>query len=253
MHALILDAGLENWHDFEIRSRNEIVALLRAIGAQHKLIRILIRGESEVCLSAILEVDAGNGSVVLDGSIDNEQNRRIVNAGSVSFETALDKIRILFTCEHVEECVHQNRPAFKIAVPPSMIRLQRREHYRMTTPVGNPVRVIIALPAELGGGNCAFPLADISCGGVAILDKELILGDGIGNKYGACRIELPMEGTVTTSLQIRNVVALTLLNNKSNRRLGCQFINIERPMLTRVQRYITKLERERNARLNGLG
>eukprot|EP01035_Chromulina_nebulosa_P014772 gene14772-biopygen12585 len=39
----------------------------------------------------------------------------------------------------------------------------------MSTPVSNPVRVVIPLPAELGGGSTSFPLADISCGGIAIL------------------------------------------------------------------------------------
>jgi c-di-GMP-binding flagellar brake protein YcgR len=64
---------------------------------------------------------------------------------------------------------------------------------------------------------------------------------------------LPDVGAIVTTLQIRNSLDMTLLNNKSNRRLGCQFIDIPRPMLAQVQRYITKLERERNARLAGLG
>jgi c-di-GMP-binding flagellar brake protein YcgR len=45
---------------------------------------------------------------------------------------------------------------------------------------------------------------------------------------------------------------MTLLNNKTNHRLGCAFVDISRGNLAAVQRYITKLERERNARLAGL-
>ena len=45
---------------------------------------------------------------------------------------------------------------------------------------------------------------------------------------------------------------MTLLNNKTNRRLGCEFTDIQRSMLAYVQRYITKLERERNARIAGM-
>jgi len=114
------------------------------------------------------------------------------------------------------------------------------------------VRVVIPLPAEMGGGTNTFPLADISCGGIAILDNKMLLGDTIGRNYADCRIDLPEIGNVTTSLQIRNALDLTLLNNKSNRRLGCQFVDIPRGMLSMVQRYITKLERERNARIAGL-
>jgi c-di-GMP-binding flagellar brake protein YcgR len=88
---------------------------------------------------------------------------------------------------------------------------------------------------------------------VAILDNKLQLNNTIGQTFENCRIELPEIGPVTTSLQVRNSLDITLLNNKSNRRLGCQFIDMSRASAAGVQRYITKLERERNARLAGLG
>jgi hypothetical protein len=51
---------------------------------------------------------------------------------------------------------------------------------------------------------------------------------------------------------VRNLMNITMLNNKTNRRLGCEFVGISRGNLAAVQKYITKLERERNARLAGL-
>jgi c-di-GMP-binding flagellar brake protein YcgR len=248
-----IEAELENWHDFEVESRKEIIALLRSIGEKNQLIRMLVHGESDVCVTSILEVDADNNAVILDCSINPDQNHRILGARALSYETTLDKIRILFASERVEQCRYQGSPALKIALPTSLIRLQRREYYRMNTPVTNPVRAVIPLPEDLGGGTSSFPLADISCGGVAILDNKLLLGDSMGKKFDDCRIELPEIGTVVTSLQVRNMIDLTLLNNKTNRRLGCQFLDMQRGALNAVQRYITKLERERNARIAGLG
>lgn len=253
MHPHILDSALENWHDFEVESRREIIALLRGIGEKNQLIRMVIHGDIDVCVTSILAVDADHDQVILDRSINQDQNRRILAATGIAFETTLDKIRILFSSEQVEECTYEGNTALKIVLPPSLIRLQRREFYRMGTPVSNPVRVVVPLPPELGGGTLPFPLADISCGGIAILDNKLILGDdAVGKEYAGCRIELPEIGIVTTSLQVRNSLDMTLLNNKSNRRLGCQFIDLPRGMLAYVQRYITKLERERNARMAGL-
>ena len=133
-----------------------------------------------------------------------------------------------------------------------MIRLQRREFYRMSTPVSNPVKVTIPVPYELGGGNAVLPLSDISCGGVCIFDNKFTLGNTIGKNYPNCRIELPEIGIVTTTLQVRNSIDMTLLNNKANRRLGCQFLDMPRASAAAVQRYITRLERERNARIAGL-
>ena len=245
---------LENWHDYRVESRKEIIGLLRNIGDKHQLLTMLIKGQADVCVTSVLGVDADTGAVYLDCSINSEQNRRIGAAERISFETSLDKIRILFVAEDgVEATTFEGNAAFKMALPDSMIRLQRREYYRMPTPVSNPVRAVIPMPFELGGGSNIFPLADISCGGIAILDNKLLLGNTIGNTYEGCKIELPEIGTVATTLRVRNSLDLTLLNSKTNRRLGCEFIDISRGNLANVQRYITKLERERNARLAGLG
>ncbi|QJD89378.1 flagellar brake protein [Duganella dendranthematis] len=251
MYPHFQDAELENWHDFEVESRREIIALLRGIGEKNQLIRMLIKGEADVCVTSILDVDEAAQAVYLDCSIDQDQNRRVLASRQLSFETTLDKVRILFAAENVEATTYEGNPAFKIAIPATLIRLQRREFYRIGTPVSNPVRVLIALPAELGGPT-SFPLADISCGGISILDNKMILGNAVGKEYPDCRIDLPEVGAVATALQVRNSLDLTLLNNKSNRRLGCEFRNISRGALATVQRYITKLERERNARIAGL-
>jgi c-di-GMP-binding flagellar brake protein YcgR len=248
----ITDAELEAWHDYEVESRREIVALLRQIAEKNQLVRVLIKGEADVCVTSILDVDPDTNTVTLDRPVSRDQIERMVAAGAVRCETSLDKIRILFGADGLREISYDGGTAIRANIPASLIRLQRREYYRMATPVSNPVRVTIPLPAELGGTLEIFPLADISCGGIAVLDNKQILGTTIGATFAGCRLDLPEIGPVMTSLQIRNSLDLTLLNNKTNRRLGCQFVDISRGNLAAVQRYITKLERERNARLAGL-
>jgi c-di-GMP-binding flagellar brake protein YcgR len=246
------DAELENWHDYEVQSRREIVALLRQIGEKKQLIRMKIKGEADVCVTSILDVDGDEGLFILDRSINREQNDRIVQARGVLCETYLDKIRILFSVSSVRDADFKGSGALVAEIPASLIRLQRREYYRMPTPVTHPVPALVPMPFELGGGNASFPLADISCGGVALLDNKMILNSTIGQTFTNCRIELPEIGTVTTSLQVRNALDVTMLNNKTSRRIGCMFVDISRGNMAAVQRYITKLERERNARLAGL-
>jgi c-di-GMP-binding flagellar brake protein YcgR len=248
----ITDAELEAWHDYEVKSSREIVALLRQISEKNQLIRVLIKGEADVCVTSLLEVDPDTNTMVLDRPVSHDQMVRIAAAGAVRCETSLDKIRILFGAGGLREISYQGGTALRADIPPALIRLQRREYYRMATPVSNPVRVTIPLPAELGGKMEVFPLADISCGGIAILDNKQILSANTGDTFAGCRLDLPEIGPVMTSLQIRNSLDVTLLNNKTNRRLGCEFVDISRGNLAAVQRYITKLERERNARLAGL-
>lgn len=246
------NAGMDNWHNYEVHAPREIVSLLRAIQNKKQLIRMLIKGEADVCVTTILDVDTASGMLTLDCSPNAEQNRRVLASGRIAFETTLDKIRILFHIEGLEAAQFEGSPAFTAPLPASLIRLQRREYYRMSTPVTNPVKVTIPMPFESGGGTQSFPLADISCGGIAMLDHKLTLDNTIGLNYPNCRIDLPDIGLVTMTLQVRNSLDLTLLNNKTNRRLGCEFRDLSRASLAAVQRYITFLERERNARVAGL-
>eukprot|EP01030_Chromulinospumella_sphaerica_P010027 gene10027-9835_t len=248
----IIDIALEaGVFVHESRDLVEIISLLRGIGAKKQLIRMLIQGENDVCVTSILDVDEDSNTVILDTAVDTAQNKRILSASRLSFETSLDKVRILFAADGASATTYGGSPAYRIPVPASLIRLQRREYYRIATPVSNPVRVLLKLPEELGGPT-SFPLADISCGGIAILDNKMVLGEAIGREFKECKLELPEIGPVITDLQVRNSLDLTLLNNKSNRRLGCEFMNISRGNLAAVQRYITRLERERNARIAGL-
>jgi c-di-GMP-binding flagellar brake protein YcgR len=245
-------AQLENWHNFKIGAPREIIAILRSIGEKNQLVRMLISGEADVAVTSILHIDPDAGVVYVDVPIDPSQGKRALAVRGLMFETTLDKIRIMFEAPGITETTYKGGNAYKFKIPESVVRLQRREYYRMETPVTNPVRVTITLPEELGGDMHAFPLSDISCGGVAILDPKLILDVTVSKNYENCRIDLPDVGLVTTTLQVRSSHEITLLNAKQNRRVGCEFINISRGNLAGVQRYITKLERERNARVAGL-
>lgn len=250
----LYELELQNWHDYEVTSRREIVSLLKSIGEKKQLIRMLVHGEADVCVTSLLDIDPDTDTVILDCAVTPAQNARALAATGLAFETTLDKIRILFAADKLSQVSYKGSPALSMPIPDSLIRLQRREYYRMPTPVSNPVRALVPLPFDLGGGVHAFPLADISCGGIAILDNKLQLGEtAIGAQFEDVKIELPEIGTVTTNLQIRNLMNITLLNNKTNRRLGCEFVGISRGNLAAVQKYITRLERERNARLAGLG
>ena len=120
------DAELESWHDYEVHSRREIVALLRQLAEKNVLIRMLIKGESDVCVTTVLAVDEDDGTILLDRSIERAQNERIVGAPRVKCETSLDKIRILFAAEGLAETTYRGDAALRADIPPTMIRLQRR-------------------------------------------------------------------------------------------------------------------------------
>ena len=179
-------------------------------------------------------------------------NQRVVEAPRVSFDGLLDKIGIQFSSSSVQRCVFESRPALQFSIPTNLIRLQRREYYRINTPLSTPLLALIPVHVGERTEMAKLPLVDISCGGIAILDEKKLLDNTTGLTYEHCKLDLPSIGLVDVILQIRNSQDLVLLNNKTNRRVGCQFINMSNSVLSSIQRYIMKLERERNAKLTGI-
>ncbi|RZI42082.1 flagellar brake protein [Herbaspirillum sp. HC18] len=248
--------GMEDVSPYQVHSRREIIGLLRSMQERNQLVTMQADGGAEAVVTSVLEVDEDSGIVVIDRAPSATVNNRILKSENVSFETVLDSIRILFFSTKVKECLYDNLPALYIAIPQSLIRLQRRESFRVPTPVATPVRCTIRIPADdvagTTGTTIVVTLKDISAGGIGIIDEKKLLDNTIGRVYKDCRIDIPGGTAVTVNLQVRNSIDLTLTSGKAIRKIGCMFVDLPSSMLAAIQRYITKLERERNAKATGL-
>ena len=132
------------------------------------------------------------------------------------------------------------------------MRLQRREYYRLTAPSSQSLKCRI--PVAHGHGDhatIAANIIDISGGGLAVMVPPERINFESGMEFPDCRVDLPEVGILTTTIQIRTLFDLTLNSGGQVRRAGCQFINLPGSMLTLVQRYIIKVERQRKARETG--
>ena len=243
----------EDLAQYKVYSRREIISLLRAMKDRGQLVGMRAEGGDNV-VTSILNIDETEGLVVVDRAPSKLVNQRILDSEHVTFETVLDSIRILFFTDQVQECMYEDAPTLCAPIPQSLIRLQRREHYRVPTPVASPVRCAVPVPLEDGQGtNTVFVvLKNISGGGIGVIDEKKELDNTIGVVYKNCRIEIPGGPPVIGSLQVRNSLDQSLPSGKSVRRIGFMFVDLPKNMLATVQRYITKLERERNAKATGL-
>lgn len=239
--------------DYEVRSRREIGNILRRLGECKQLIQLRIEGSTDAIVTSVLAVDDRRGQAIIDCAPNPAINQRIIASGPIFFETVLSNIRILFQAGGAQACQYQNGPALRIAIPSVLIRLQRREFYRVATPSANPLLCEFHVPQAQGGERIiGVALQNISAGGIAVIDEQKLLNPTIGFIYQDCRIALPRAAQVVTALEIRNLRELTLANGKNIRRLGCRFVDLPSTMLTAVQRYITQLEREQNAKNTGM-
>ncbi|TAL91008.1 MAG: flagellar brake protein [Candidimonas sp.] len=236
-----------------ITSQLEILALLGSLKEQKGLILMRLHDSAQAIVTTILDIDAKNSSIIIDNSSRETFNQRATTVERIRFEATLNKIRIAFSSAQASPCVLDNRPALRVAFPQSMIRVQRRDAYRIDLLSGKPVTCNIPLPAAATAKarNVTLEIKDISSGGIALVDNERLLGEATGVFFKDCHIEFPGVGAISTTLRVVRSIEEPLVDDKKRRVLGCQFINLPNPMMILVLRYIGMMERRSNAKWQG--
>ena len=238
----ILDEGDPD--KYSINWKKEIVYILRAVMEKGELVSTHFDHGESFFLTAILEVDAAEEEVFLDFGANDALNRKILNSDKIIFVTAHDKVRVQFVANRVEKTRFEGRDAFKIELPESLIKLQRREYFRVATPIVNPLKCII--PAE-NHRKIEMVVVDISIGGIGVALPSIDEPIERGMVFHGCHLALPDIGNIVTSMEVRNLFEATLRNGQKSKRAGCQFIDLPANMQSMIQRYIIKVERERRA------
>jgi c-di-GMP-binding flagellar brake protein YcgR len=230
---------------YRVESEVEVAYILRGLLKCAAPITGYFNKGHEFVVTAVLSVLTEQRQVILDTGAAHETNTRILQNSPIRFVCNQDGVRIQFEARKVDSVMFEGKPAFKIALPDNLTKYQRREYYRLLTPVANPVRCEIPVAdAE----PCNLTVSDISLGGLCLVGELAILSPPIGTIFRACRVPLPDIGTLRVDLALRNTYLVTLKNGAASRRTGCQFVNLGPAQEAMVQRYIIRQERERRAR-----
>lgn len=248
--AELLDPG--DYSQFLLRNQTEILFVLRALVGKGANITVYFNEGKHFLLTTLLVVD--EATIILDYGSSEDMNRKALEAEKLFCATQQEQVRIQFILRGLKKVKHEGRPAFSAAFPDSLLRLQRREFFRLNLPLLRPLRCIV--PVTLPDGSqepIEVKVADISGGGVAIVAPPEDMGFEPDAEFSNCRLELPEVGFVVTTLKVCAVFEMALRNGSIVKRAGCKFINLPGAMMNQVQRYITKVERERKARESGLG
>ncbi|MCE9638735.1 MAG: flagellar brake protein [Betaproteobacteria bacterium] len=231
-----------DYHQYAVGSRLEISQILHAIMRQAALITASIG--DDFFLTSIVQIDDAAGCLMLECERNGRFADRILSRQRLLCSTTLEKIKIQFVCEDIALATCEGRDAFRIALPQDLLRLQRREYFRMATPVTVPVKCTMTVPHNDGNTNVQLSLVDISCGGIAMLTPPELFTPALGAVYD-CGIHLPGTAVLRTRVQARNAFMMNLANGKSVQRSGFAYVDLRESMLSIVQRYILALERQR--------
>ena len=235
---------------YQVRSALEIGKILRGLIAHRALVTAHAGEHGAFFVTAVLEVDDDDGTIVCDYGVDAASTERLLASSSLTFVTQLDHVRVQFKVSGAVPVEYEGGPAFRVAVPEAVTRLQRREHYRLKVPRGRPLYCQLALASRAGDApppkRIAVPVYDVSCGGVGLMGWQGDLVPVPALELPDAWIELPDLGRLVADLRVVHVQRAAGRGSNPSR-VGCRFIKLSPGATMLIQRYINRIEREQRA------
>ncbi|GAA5181576.1 flagellar brake protein [Niveibacterium umoris] len=244
----LLEADHE-YSQYLVRDPREVRFVLKQLAAKHALISAYPDDSPHFGLVSVLEADKDGQQFVMDVAADASINQALESAGRIICITQLDRVKVQFQLEGVTRVLHKNTPAFAADYPESLLRLQRREYFRLVAPVAHAITCFIPIPGAGGGERIhEARVLDISGGGLAVVappNGTMLHPD---MEIPNCRLEIPDSPPIQITLKVRNIFRVTMRNGIEVLRAGCQFVGLPTSTANIIHRYILKVERDRASR-----
>lgn len=228
---------------FRVSSRVEIIAILRALAADNVLVTVFYGGPERFIVTRLLAVNPQFEEIIFDGVASSAANNAVRYAVDLNVHAFHHHIKITFDSDYAEPTLFEDEPAFRMRLPKSVIRLQRRADYRAKAPVLSAPAVM--LPGDGGLESLKVRISDISCGGLsfALLAEKASVERG--KIYYGCKLDMPQVGEIEVGIEIRYVGAYKDGAGRPMRRFGCKFLRISSASTTLIQRYINQTDVDR--------
>ncbi len=235
----------EDIEAYRITAPMEIGAVLRTLAQRGTFITIYVNEGRELILSRILEVDIKGKTFIFDVGGNAESNQVLLNSARSLVLAIPDGVKIQFAVGIVRNCQYQGSPALTAAFPADLIKLQRREYYRLPTPVARPYRCQLLLS---NGSREWLNVHDVSLGGVgAWVPNEIKPLIERGNIYNEVSFDFGPAGIMKLNFEVRSLRQLEQRPGQFAWMMGCQYANLPRQTEANIQRLMAQLEAERKA------
>jgi c-di-GMP-binding flagellar brake protein YcgR len=217
-----------------------ISAVLRSVAAGRAR-AVLYLGDGDTFVhTSILRVEPH--SFFFEKGPDPKLNERVLATAQAVMVTADRSVPVQFEVETPRLEQIEGAEAFCAPLPQRLLRLQRRDYYRLP---GQAIHSLIRcqlVPGDAPEKMLRPIVIDISCGGMAI-DIPTAAGILADTSRHTCTVEFPGLGRIDTPLYVCSSREITLPNDTPGRRYGIEFLNLEAKCAALIQRFINDEER----------
>lgn len=233
--------------EYRISHPKAIGKVLQQLMRRKEFLTVACNHRPHRIVTRILDVDQDAGFFIYDGSSEPIYNRSLLESNANYFSTSQDGVRVQFVGGQPEQHMFEGFFAFRSRLPESLYRMQRRDFFRVGTPLKDPYRCIARLPDQR---QISFEIFDLSLGGVGLRARDAALEElPIGTVLSQAVLDCRTLGMMQTDLKITYLQNIRSSSSPLYH-VGCRFVNFPKSRATELQRLITSLELARKARSN---
>ena len=226
---------------FALDSRCEVLYLLRQMLHRGEFFTVYFNRGRDFILTSLLEVDDERDCLIFDVGADAATNQRILQAERLLFVAAPDGILVQFALNAPRRIQYGEHDALEAELPASVIKLQRREFFRVECPLRDPLQLVMP---ETPVGRLTLPIRNLGVGGAGLEWGATAPPVSQYERFFGCYFDVRDAGRLVTDVQVRHVTSVAR-GEHSRWMLGIQFVTLMRQDQARLQRFLVYLERER--------
>ena len=190
----------------------------------------------------LLGINPDHDLLILDSTPNQELNSQITSGAMLYCATTVNDVPVEFKLETPRQTKLADRLVFVSPLPSTLIRMQRREFFRVNIPAG--ISAICYFPTD--NSPIKVELADISIGGFSILiHGPFPRPFEIDDILEQCEIQLSLNDSFEVALKVKNHIKKPSKNNIETTLIGFTFIDMPESIQSQIQRFIFNIESKR--------
>lgn len=239
-HPLLELESIPEREKYLLETHQDIVQNLQDLARRPTVITAYFNAHRDSISTTIIDVLTERNLLVFEPGPSNSANLRLLKATQAICIARYNDIDMRFTIHEIRRARYRDQDVFACPIPDSLLRLQRREFFRVSTPLMNP---ILCHFTSKTGKATTLPLADISIGGICLTDEQQQFDYPNGDIIERCTLEFPDD---PKRLVINLLVRATFMVGKQRsvriQRIGCEFTELDPRSANFIQRYISRLQ-----------
>lgn len=236
--------GKEDLGQYYLETRTEVVQILRSLNDHADSLAVYFDQGRNFILTALLEVRPNQETFVFDLGSSDDTNKKLLASEKLLFVGIQNGIRVQWSTGPAARAQYGGSDAFVAWLPQTVLRLQRRDYYRVVIPRAMEARCHIP---DAKTGHEGLTIHDISVGGLCVIANDALSKAQVLDRFQRCAIALGDLGDIQETLEVRHVTPVSLRGGKSQVRVGLRFLDIGAGDQAKIQRFLVKIEQAKRA------